>query len=108
MSADESGIGKMDCFVVETSEKQIKCRIDDTLPARLDGEKAELIVFLKVSEEAVCAQEVCEFTFTSKVPTVTSISTRFDEGSNTQEVILGGTGFTGQAEEAQFWVGSQV
>jgi hypothetical protein len=56
-----------------------------------------MIVFLKLSEEAVCASSVCmnTWTYTDSIPIVTSVSLAFDSSVNEWVVTVDGTGFTG-------------
>ena len=51
--SSNGGIESIDCFVQETSENEIKCRIDVGLfwPGIIED---YMVVFLKTSEEAVC------------------------------------------------------
>lgn len=69
--------GSVDCFLQTITETQIVCRIGRT--SQEDAKKGTMIVFLKTSEEATCdPKETCEWTYTAKVPTVTSINTIWD------------------------------
>jgi len=46
-------------------------------------QKAELIVFLKTSEEAVCDQDtVCNWKYSDSVPEVTKMSAEYDTTNN--------------------------
>ena len=99
------GVGSVDCFVVSTASTQITCRVRDGL-VRKNKEKATLVTFLKTSEEASCSPSICGYTFTSAVPTVTAMSSRFDDASGTQEVVFEGTGFSGDMSATELWVGT--
>jgi hypothetical protein len=55
------GLGNVDCFVQTTSATEITCRIDSDTTEATSGQGAELIVFLKTSEEAKCEDSVCAF-----------------------------------------------
>jgi hypothetical protein len=46
------GVGSIDCFVQEIKETEIKCRVDPNMTAKDDNTEAEVVVFLKTSEEA--------------------------------------------------------
>lgn len=57
------------------------------------------MVFLKTSEEAKCADNICKnYTYTSALPKVTNMTTAFDATSGTWDLSLTGTGFTGTPE----------
>lgn len=99
------GVGSIDCLVVSTTSTQITCRVRDGL-IRKAGEKATLVTFLKAAEEATCSPSICGYTFTSAVPTVTAMSSRFDIASGTQEVVVEGTGFRGDMASTELWVGT--
>jgi hypothetical protein len=47
--------------VQTTSATEITCRIDSDTTEATSGQGAELIVFLKTSEEAKCEDSVCAF-----------------------------------------------
>lgn len=59
------------------------------------GETANVNVFLKLSEDAVCADSVCKdaFTFTDSIPEVTASSHEFDKTLKAWVVTITGTGF---------------
>jgi len=87
------GVGSLDCFVLTTGPTEITCMIDDTIEAE-DGETGDVVVFLKASEEAVCDSSVCGgFTFTSIVPTITSVTPVYDDANNNWDLVLAGTDF---------------
>jgi hypothetical protein len=55
------GVGNIDCYVQTTSATEITCRIDSDTTSATAGQTAELVVFLKTSEEAKCDDSVCAF-----------------------------------------------
>jgi len=49
-----------------------------------DQKAAELVVFLKTSEEAKCDEiNVCNWVYSSDLPTVTEMTPEFDPDTNT-------------------------
>jgi hypothetical protein len=52
------------------------------MKAKEDNTEAEVIVFLKTSEEAQCATDACAYRYTSVLPTVTEMTTEFDSTTN--------------------------
>lgn len=57
------------------------------------GKEGKIIVFLKVSEEAVCTTN-CNFTFTdTSLPTITSATTVLNTTTNLYNMVLTGTNF---------------
>jgi len=69
--SNNGAIGSIDCFVVQTSDKEIKCRIDSAIEAKTGGIEDTMVVFLKTSEEATCEPKAnCVYTWTSWVPTI--------------------------------------
>ena len=68
--SNNGGIGSVDCFVKETSDNEIKCRLDVGIE-KVGGIEDTMIVFLKTSEEAVCEpKENCLFTWNSFIPEI--------------------------------------
>ena len=70
-------IGNTDCLAESSSNNEVKCR---TLP-RMEGEVGadDVIVLLKVSEEAVCEVTSCKYTWKDdNLPTLTSYSSSID------------------------------
>lgn len=111
------GLGTTDCFVQTTSATEITCRINTNIDPKtavrnvatsaLESDH-ELIVFLKTSEEASCVNTAaCEWTWTDTLPEVTTMSVAFDAtlGAEGWDVVLVGTGFTGDAATVKFEVG---
>ena len=72
--SNNGGIGSVDCFVQETSDNEIKCRLDVGIE-KVGGIEDTMIVFLKTSEEAVCEpKENCVFTWNSFIPEIQEAS----------------------------------
>jgi hypothetical protein len=86
------GVGSTNCWVQTTAESEITCRVDTKNIKRTDGEKAALVVFLKVSEEAKCDDDkVCNYKYTATIPKVTEMKTEFDAASEKWQVKIKGT-----------------
>lgn len=92
-------IGKTDCIVESSSNTQITCR---TLPKVTDSSnvmsnKETLMVFLKLSEEAVCETStgLCDFTWLSSngIANLISSSVDWSTTANDYQLTLIGTGF---------------
>ena len=66
----------------------------------LENEKrAELVVFLKTSEEAKCDEvSVCNWVYTNSLPTVETMTPEFDSTTNNWQVKIVGTSFEGVAD----------
>ena len=86
-------VGATSCFVKQTSATQIKCRVDDTIDRSAEASVlGTVVVFLRTSEEAPCAQGVCSnFQYTTNLPNITSAVTQYDDASNTWELKISGT-----------------
>lgn len=104
----------VDCHVLTTSKEEITCRVDEDetsterIRTRLDaGASPSVIVFLKASEEAICDGSTCDYSFieTNSLPEVTSIVNVFDSGSQEHQVKVRGSGFTGNSDSTQLYVG---
>lgn len=66
------------------------------------GTKADMMVFLKTSEEAICDMEnICNWEYTSTVPTVTEMTTEFDAENMKWQVKLVGTTLRDSAESGE-------
>ena len=53
-------VGATSCLVQQTSATEIKCRVDDTIDRTAEASTlGTVVVFLRTSEEAPCAQGVC-------------------------------------------------
>ena len=97
-------MGSINCYVLETSATEIKCRIESFLN-KVDGDVDTMIVFLKTSEEAVCDPvSKCEFTWTSALPLVTKTTLEWDAESYEWQVWVQGTGFTGDETTTQMFI----
>lgn len=100
-------VGSVDCFLESISETQITCRVDKT--NQEDGKEGKMIVFLKVSEEALCVPNAtCAWTYISAVPTVTGISPVWDATNNYWTVEVTGTDFSGTAETTELNVNGRA
>jgi len=61
-----------------------------------------MLVFLKTSEEASCVpNDTCDWMYTSNIPELTNITTNWDTASAKWQVIVNGTGFTGDASTTE-------
>jgi hypothetical protein len=98
------GIGSADCYVQTTSATEITCRVDSDTTSNTAGQGAEVIVFLKTSEEAKCEDTVCAFQYTSVIPVVESVEAVFDTTSNTWTIVVNGTDFTGDETTTSYSV----
>jgi len=88
-------VGDNYCLVQETSEFEIKCRIDISSPTV--ASTADVIVFAKTYEEMQCninAGDGCVFDYVDSTSTVTGITSSFDAATNSIMVTVTGTGFT--------------
>jgi hypothetical protein len=92
-------LGAVPCYVKETSETQIKCRVSDLSEAKKKpaNQVWKAIVFLKTSEEAACVAPICKFTFTDSLPTITALAAEWDATALAWKARVTGTGFTGDA-----------
>ena len=107
-------IGKTDCIVQSSSNTEITCR---TLPKRVDSSNIDantesLMVFLKLSEEAVCetADGVCDFTWLqgNNIPSLISYTVDWSSTINEYQVTLIGTGFPTDSSQIIFLVDGNV
>ena len=104
--SNNGAIGSVDCFVIETSNNTIKCRLDVGIE-KDGGIEDTLVVFLKTSEEAICEpKENCMFTWNSFVPEVTDVSVSFDEASLEWQFVASGIDFTGSTSNTDLQIGS--
>jgi hypothetical protein len=79
--SSNGGIGSVDCFVQETSNSEIKCRLDTGLN-KTGGIEDTMIVFLKTSEEAVCDPlSKCKFIWNTFLPELAAFDLQFDEST---------------------------
>lgn len=65
-------IGSLNCYVITTNATMITCRTDETreMTPALQG---DVVVFLKTSEESPCEKPNCQFTYTSNIPTISTM-----------------------------------
>jgi hypothetical protein len=61
------------------------------MTAKEDATEADMVVFLKTSEEAQCPGDICKWSYTSNLPTVTEMTTEFDSDSGNWQVKIVGT-----------------
>lgn len=65
-----------------------------------------MVVFLKVSEEANCEYEtVCQYTWTTDIPVLETVSVEFDETSYTWQYKVTGVNFTGDTSTTELYFG---
>lgn len=89
------------CYVQETSEYEIKCRVDEE-PSYDVGDE-ELIVFLRTSEEATCSLADCMISvIDTNLPTVTSMTTSWDETSEKHLITIAGSNFYADTAYTEF------
>jgi hypothetical protein len=98
------GVGSVDCYVETTSADEITCRVDPDMAEATDNLGAEVIVFLKTSEEAICDGGTCDYIFTSVIPTIESVEALFDTDLNVWTIIATGTDFTGDETTTSYSV----
>lgn len=82
-------IGENYCLVEQTSEFEIKCRVQIRKPTVVS--EAEVIVFAKTYEEMTCnlmGGNGCLFDYEDSTSTVSSISSSFDSASNSIELTV--------------------
>lgn len=66
---------------------------------KADATAADVIVFLKTSEEAQCPDaDVCKFTYTATLPKITEVTPEFDADSGKWQVKVVGTGLRDSAD----------
>jgi hypothetical protein len=63
-----------------------------------------MVVFLKTSEEAACEGTLCEYTFTSTIPTITSVEKEWDSQNNVWTIKVSGSDFTGTADTTELMI----
>jgi hypothetical protein len=73
---------------------------------KANGDKATMVVLLRVSEEAKCASPACAYTFTDTLPTVTTITPSYDATADIYKITVAGTGFTGAKEAVSMEINS--
>lgn len=96
-------IGEWDCIVEECSETELKCRTVKRMNGQTeitDNESSDLIVFLRVSEEATNSASPDQFSYaTSATPSLTSATVSYADGVYT--VTFAGSGFTYDTSDAK-------
>lgn len=83
------------CYVVETSEYEIKCRTATDFDRAADT--TQLIVFASTSEEATCNEvNGCEYEYVdvSTLATLTGAVAQYDEDNEVYEIVVSGSGIT--------------
>jgi hypothetical protein len=95
----DGGVGSIDCFVQTTKADEITCRVDTNINPKKNDVKAEMIVFLKTSEESTCDEvNVCNWKYTDTLPEVTEMSIEFDDTAEKWQVKVVGTALRDSAE----------
>jgi len=104
--SNNGGIGSIDCFVQETSDNEIKCRIETGLN-KTGGIEDDMVVFLKTSEEAVCEpKENCKFEWNSFIPEITETSLDFDVAALEWVFKATGIDFSGDTSTTDLQIGT--
>lgn len=97
------GVGSIDCYLQFINDTDITCRLDKC--NKTDGIEGKLLVFQKVSEEAACVpNETCTWTYSSQIPTVTDMTTQWDETNQYWTVVVDGTDFSGTKDTTDLFV----
>ena len=65
---------------------------------KADKTEADVVVFLKTSEEAQCPGETCKWKYTSTLPKITAFTSEFDADSASWRVKVVGTGMRDKAD----------
>jgi len=96
-------IGDWDCLVESCSETELTCRTTKRIEAGeeiTDDETSDLIVFLRVSEEAKMIGGTTQFRYeAASTPTVDSVSVEYQDGI--YKVVFVGSGFEYSATPAK-------
>lgn len=75
--------------------------------ARSANLAADMVVFLKTSEEATCdPSTTCDWIYTDQVPLITNVTTSFDNSTLSWTVNVEGTDFTGSTSDISLEIGS--
>jgi hypothetical protein len=101
------GVNAKLCVHTFTSPTEIKCRIE-TLTDKKDKENADLVLFAKLSEEAKCKSPICNFTYTSDLPTIASFSSSFDQSQGAYIVTASGSKFPSQASDFELIIDGKI
>jgi hypothetical protein len=97
-------IGGLTCAVEESSEFEIKCRI---AAQTLEASEGQVLIFLKLSEEATCSMdnEECYFTFTNEgLPVLSEMTYEFDDVEGDYFVTITGTNFDETSETTELYI----
>lgn len=100
-------IGSLNCYVISTNSTTIVCRTDEsrTMTPATTG---DVVVFLKTSEESPCEKPNCEFTYTSNVPTISTMQANFDSTANVYKLMVTGTSFSGDTSTTELYIGGKL
>ena len=97
------------CYVLETSEYEIKCRTAEDWNRVTDT--TNVIVFASTSEEAFCNEGGgCEYTYVdvSTLATLTTASASYDEDAETYSILVSGSGITDtDPSDFQIYIGGK-
>ena len=97
------------CYVLETSEYEIKCRTAEDFNRGTDT--TNVIVFASTSEEAFCNEPGgCEYTYVdvSTLATLTTASSSYDEDAETYSILVQGSGITDtDPSDFQIYIGGK-
>lgn len=72
------------------------------------GLTGDVVVFLKTSEESPCVAPNCAWTYTSSIPTLSTMQSNFDTSTNTYKLMVTGTDFTGDTSSTELYVGGRL
>jgi hypothetical protein len=75
------------------------------MTAALEG---DVVVFLKTSEESPCTSPNCKWTYTSNIPTISTMQANFDSTSNVYKLMVTGTAFTGDTSSTELYIGGRL
>jgi len=99
-------LGATPCYVQTTEATKITCRLDEKIN-KTEGDKGEVVVFLKTSEEAPCASAICKnFEYTTAIPTVSAMNTTFDAAAGSWDITLTGSDYPTTTDGVEFYVGT--
>jgi hypothetical protein len=89
------------CYVQETSEYEIKCRVDEE-PSFEAGDE-DLLVFLRTSEEATCSMSDCLISIIdSGLPSVSSMTAYWDDATQKHLISIQGSGTSQDIDDIEF------
>jgi len=101
------GVGSIDCYVKTIKPTEITCRVDQNMRPKDDNTKADVVVFLKTSEEAECKSPTCKYTYSSKLPKITAVTSEFNTDTNKWNIKVTGTGF-GTSKDTKTFADLQI